>query len=62
VATVVARLADAGLEPRRVDLTIVGARPKLASHLDAMRAAIAALLADRSGRGEREGVDRQPGR
>ena len=44
VATVVARLAKAGLEPRRLDLTIVGARPKLAGHLDAMRAAIATLL------------------
>ena len=44
VATVVARLADAGLEPRRLDVTIIGARPRLAGHLDAMRAAIAALL------------------
>jgi len=44
VATVVARLVDAGLEPRRVDLTIVGARPRLASHLDAMRVAIATIL------------------
>ena len=44
VATVVARLADAGLEPRRLDVTIIGARPRLAGHLDAMRAAIATLL------------------
>ena len=44
VATVVARLADAGLEPRRLDVTIVGARPRLAGHLDAMGAAIAGLL------------------
>jgi len=44
VAIVVDRLADAGLEPRRLDVTIVGARPRLSGHLDAMRAAIAALL------------------
>ena len=44
VATVVARLADVGLEPRRLDVTIIGARPRLAGHLEAMRAAIAALL------------------
>jgi 2-C-methyl-D-erythritol 4-phosphate cytidylyltransferase/2-C-methyl-D-erythritol 2,4-cyclodiphosphate synthase len=44
IATVVERLAEAGLEPRRVDVTIVGARPRLAGHLDAMRAAIAGLL------------------
>jgi len=44
VAIVVDRLADAGLEPRRLDVTIVGARPRLTGHLDAMRAAIAALL------------------
>jgi len=44
VANVVERLAEAGLEPRRIDVTIVGARPRLAGHLDAMGAAIAGLL------------------
>ena len=44
LSAVVRRLAEAGLAPRRVDLTIVGARPRLAGHLDAMQAAIAALL------------------
>jgi 2-C-methyl-D-erythritol 2,4-cyclodiphosphate synthase len=44
LTTVVERLAAAGLAPRRVDLTIVGARPRLAGHLDAMGAAIAGLL------------------
>jgi 2-C-methyl-D-erythritol 4-phosphate cytidylyltransferase/2-C-methyl-D-erythritol 2,4-cyclodiphosphate synthase len=41
---VVARVADAGWRPAAVDLTIVGARPRLAGRLDAMRAAIAGLL------------------
>jgi 2-C-methyl-D-erythritol 4-phosphate cytidylyltransferase/2-C-methyl-D-erythritol 2,4-cyclodiphosphate synthase len=41
---VVARLASAGLRPRSVDLTIVGARPRLGGRLDAMRDEIAALL------------------
>ena len=35
--TVVGRLADAGWRPRSVDVTIVGARPRLAGHLEAMR-------------------------
>jgi 2-C-methyl-D-erythritol 4-phosphate cytidylyltransferase/2-C-methyl-D-erythritol 2,4-cyclodiphosphate synthase len=38
------RLAEGGWRPSSVDLTIVGARPRLASHLDDMRRAIAALL------------------
>jgi 2-C-methyl-D-erythritol 4-phosphate cytidylyltransferase/2-C-methyl-D-erythritol 2,4-cyclodiphosphate synthase len=42
--TVVERLADRGLAPGTVDLVIIGARPKLGSRLDAMRAAIAAAL------------------
>lgn len=41
---VVARLAAAGLRPIAVDLVIVGARPRLAGHLDRMPAAIANLL------------------
>ncbi len=42
---VVARLAAAGLRPASVDVTIIGARPRLGSHLDAMRDAIAGELA-----------------
>ncbi len=41
---IVRRLADAGLRPAGVDLTIVAARPRLGSRLDAMREAIAAIL------------------
>jgi 2-C-methyl-D-erythritol 4-phosphate cytidylyltransferase/2-C-methyl-D-erythritol 2,4-cyclodiphosphate synthase len=41
---VVARLAGVGLRPATVDLVIIGARPRLATRLDGMRAAIAALL------------------
>ncbi|HET9085524.1 MAG TPA: 2-C-methyl-D-erythritol 2,4-cyclodiphosphate synthase, partial [Candidatus Limnocylindrales bacterium] len=39
--TVVVRLRDAGWRPASIDVTIVAARPRLAGHLDAMRAAIA---------------------
>jgi 2-C-methyl-D-erythritol 4-phosphate cytidylyltransferase / 2-C-methyl-D-erythritol 2,4-cyclodiphosphate synthase len=42
---VIERLSDAGWRPASVDLTIVGARPRLATHLEAMRAAIAGMLA-----------------
>jgi len=42
--SVVGRLDAAGLRPATVDLTIIGARPRLGTRLDAMRAAIAALL------------------
>ena len=45
LAAVVARLAGAGWRPVALDLTVVAARPRLGSHLDAMRDAIAALLA-----------------
>ena len=38
------QLEDHGWRPRAVDLTIIAARPRLGRHLDAMRAAIAALL------------------
>jgi 2-C-methyl-D-erythritol 4-phosphate cytidylyltransferase/2-C-methyl-D-erythritol 2,4-cyclodiphosphate synthase len=44
VREVVARLAAHGLRPASVDLVIIGARPRLGSRLDAMRAAIAGLL------------------
>lgn len=38
------RVAAAGLEAGSVDVTIVGARPRLAGHLDEMRARIAELV------------------
>ena len=41
---VVVRLASAGLHPASVDVTIIGARPRLGARLDAMRAAVASLL------------------
>ena len=41
---VVTRLESAGLRPASVDVTIIGARPRLGERLDSMRAAIAALL------------------
>jgi 2-C-methyl-D-erythritol 4-phosphate cytidylyltransferase/2-C-methyl-D-erythritol 2,4-cyclodiphosphate synthase len=44
LSAVAARLAAAGLHPLAVDITIVGARPRLAGHLDAMQRSIAALL------------------
>ena len=42
--TVVGRVRDAGWRPTAVDLTIVGARPRLGARLDAMRDAISDLL------------------
>jgi len=44
LASVVSRVRGAGWRPESVDLTIVGARPRLSDHLDAMRAAIADLV------------------
>lgn len=44
LADVVARVRAAGHAPVSVDLTIVAARPRLAGHLDAMRAAVATVL------------------
>lgn len=44
LADVVGRVAAAGWQPTSVDLTIVGARPRLGAHLDAMRDAIAAVV------------------
>jgi 2-C-methyl-D-erythritol 2,4-cyclodiphosphate synthase len=41
---VVRRLGAAGWRPVAIDLTITGARPRLAGRLDAMRDAIAATL------------------
>jgi 2-C-methyl-D-erythritol 4-phosphate cytidylyltransferase/2-C-methyl-D-erythritol 2,4-cyclodiphosphate synthase len=41
---VVARLATAGLRPASVDVTVIGARPRLGDRLDAMRTALAAAL------------------
>jgi 2-C-methyl-D-erythritol 2,4-cyclodiphosphate synthase len=38
------RVAAAGWRPTSVDLTIVGARPRLGAHLDPMRDAIASIL------------------
>jgi 2-C-methyl-D-erythritol 4-phosphate cytidylyltransferase/2-C-methyl-D-erythritol 2,4-cyclodiphosphate synthase len=44
LTSVVARLDDAGWRPAAVDLTIVGARPRLGGLLEAMRGAIASAL------------------
>ena len=41
---VLERLLDVGWRPASIDLTIVAARPRLASHLDAMRDALAMQL------------------
>jgi len=41
---VVAKLRDAGYRPSSIDLTVVGARPRLGDRLDAMRDTIASLL------------------
>ena len=41
---VLSRLADDELHPVSVDVTIVGARPRLGDHLDTIRARIADLL------------------
>ncbi len=41
---VVVRLAAIGLAPATVDVTVIGARPRLGSRLEAMRSAIAATL------------------
>lgn len=41
LAAVIRRIAGAGLRPRSVDLTVVGRRPWLGPHLEAMRSVIA---------------------
>jgi 2-C-methyl-D-erythritol 4-phosphate cytidylyltransferase/2-C-methyl-D-erythritol 2,4-cyclodiphosphate synthase len=43
VTDVVERVRDAGLRPARIDLTIVGARPRMASRLDEIRDRVAEL-------------------
>ena len=49
LADVVGRVAAAGWRPTSVDLTIVGARPRLGDHLEAMRDAVGGLVGlDRS--------------
>lgn len=44
LANVIAQVADLGLRPVSLDVTIVGARPRLGDRLEDMRARIAALL------------------
>ncbi|HJW21410.1 MAG TPA: 2-C-methyl-D-erythritol 2,4-cyclodiphosphate synthase [Candidatus Limnocylindrales bacterium] len=44
VGATLARLATAGWRPAGLDLVIVGARPRLATHLDAIRDRLAELL------------------
>ena len=44
LAEVVARVAAAGLRPGHVDVTIIGARPRLADRLDSIRERLADLL------------------
>ena len=43
---VVTRLAAAGLRPRSVDVTVIGARPRLGDRLDSMRVAVADALGE----------------
>ena len=51
------------IAPRPIDLTIVGARPRLGGRLDAMRVTIAGLArASTLDPGQRQGIDRQPRR
>jgi 2-C-methyl-D-erythritol 4-phosphate cytidylyltransferase/2-C-methyl-D-erythritol 2,4-cyclodiphosphate synthase len=47
---VVERLAAAGLRPTSIDVTVIGARPRFGSRLDAMRSAIAATAGLDEGR------------
>jgi len=46
---VMRRIGAAGWAPISLDLTIVAARPRLATHLDAMRASIPGALSVNSG-------------
>jgi 2-C-methyl-D-erythritol 4-phosphate cytidylyltransferase/2-C-methyl-D-erythritol 2,4-cyclodiphosphate synthase len=49
LVAVMARLSEAGWRPVAADLTIVGARPRLADHLESIRASVASVLGvDRS--------------
>ena len=45
LGTVMGRLAAAGWRPSTVDLTIIGARPRLGPRLEAIRESVARLLA-----------------
>jgi 2-C-methyl-D-erythritol 4-phosphate cytidylyltransferase/2-C-methyl-D-erythritol 2,4-cyclodiphosphate synthase len=44
LSAVVERLAEGGLRPRSIDVTILGARPRLGGRLEEMRAAISGLV------------------
>lgn len=44
LATVRRRLGEAGFAPASIDVTVIGARPRLGARLDDMRSAIAGLL------------------
>ena len=55
-----ARRAPAS-RPRRVDLTIIGARPRLGPGSTRCATRSPTLLGLDAGRGQREGIDRQPG-
>ena len=44
LTAVVERVTGAGFVPRSIDVTIVGARPRLVGRLDEMRGAIAGLV------------------
>lgn len=48
LTTVVARVADAGWQPAGIDLTIIGARPRLGPRLDLIRTSVAELVGLRS--------------
>jgi 2-C-methyl-D-erythritol 4-phosphate cytidylyltransferase/2-C-methyl-D-erythritol 2,4-cyclodiphosphate synthase len=50
LTTVVARVADAGWQPAGIDLTIIGARPRLGPRLDLIRTSVAELVGLRSDR------------
>ena len=57
---VVERLAASGLRPTSIDVTVIGARPRFGSRLDAMRSAIAATVGLDERPGQRQGLDREP--
>ena len=57
---VAARVREAGFGVTGLDVTIVGARPRLGDRLDAIRDRIAELTGAATVRGERQGVHGQP--